>query len=237
MEAFKERERSQSRGRVSTGRGGAGNIRTASQDPSLSVDDGVTIPVERGRHVHSPSPSRVTHAGRGGAGNVRSPSRDPADHQRTLEEDVLEAQLIRERRAREAGAPHSTGLGGYGNISSRSRSREPSKSKDRSPAPHGHSTGRGGAGNVAYSTDDSSTLRELDEHDETVRGSYDARGREGLTSTGKVGAGNMRPVPDISIINLEDRGTAPHVIENNGEHGRTSGSFFVPFLLLPSSRG
>jgi len=171
-----------------------------------NVDDGVTVPVERGRHINTPSPSRVTHAGSFfllslfhcrvfhscpqkhrwltfspfsslsyrpvrpmstrslsallnelssplseltlsllllpfpssliteeepvtlGKSSVlprknhleqadlsslhenRSPSRDPADHQRTLEEDILEAQLIRERRAREAGAPHSTGL-------------------------------------------------------------------------------------------------------------------------------
>ena len=162
-------------------------------------------------------------------------------------------------------------------------------------------SGRGGAGNVAYSTDDSSTLRELDEHDESVRDSYEARGREGgLTSTGKVssspptlplqnlkliifprlflhlrrsrevrplsfsslfssrlfptrskltplpispfllssfvftGAGNMHPIPDISTINLQDRGTSPHVVEN-GEYGRTSGSSRIPLLYLPRS--
>ena len=40
---------------------------------------------------------------------IRSPSRDPADRARTLEEDALEAQLVRERRAADVGKIRSSG--------------------------------------------------------------------------------------------------------------------------------
>ena len=67
-------------------------------------------PVTLGKSSVLPRKNHLEQADLSSLHENRSPSRDPADHQRTLEEDILEAQLIRERRAREAGAPHSTGL-------------------------------------------------------------------------------------------------------------------------------
>lgn len=60
----------------STGRGGAGNIRSPSIGGARAEED-VGSPA-RGREPVS-QVDRVTHVGRGGAGNIRSPSREPRD--------------------------------------------------------------------------------------------------------------------------------------------------------------
>lgn len=60
----------------STGRGGAGNIRSPSIGGARAEED-VGSPA-RGREPVSQA-DRVTHVGRGGAGNIRSPSREPRD--------------------------------------------------------------------------------------------------------------------------------------------------------------
>jgi hypothetical protein len=102
-----------------------------------------------------------------------------------------EAQLVRERREREAGLPQSTGRGGVGNIA-RSRSRS------RGPVPDGedfhhhnsslHSTGKGGLGNmysVGESKEELAKLRALDEEDEAVRRSYERRHADDPVFSGK----------------------------------------------------
>ncbi|KAF9074997.1 hypothetical protein BDP27DRAFT_97469 [Rhodocollybia butyracea] len=67
-------ERSLSRGRqlISSGRGGMGNMHTASVDsrPQTGPDD---LSITRGRDL-AINPDRVLSIGRGGAGNIRSPS-------------------------------------------------------------------------------------------------------------------------------------------------------------------
>ena len=89
-------DRSESRGRepiVSTGRGGAGNLRASSRTRSAYEHD--VEDERRGRSSHA-TPPKAVHAGRGGVGNVRSPSRDPGDLRNQQAEQQLEARLQRE---------------------------------------------------------------------------------------------------------------------------------------------
>ncbi|QRW17739.1 class I glutamine amidotransferase-like protein [Rhizoctonia solani] len=129
-------DRSRSRGREfqSTGRGGAGNF-VRSESVSRTREDGVGQ--ERGREILPAS--KVTHSGRGGAGNIRSPSRDPEadiralshereiieDHRRTEEGQVVALNWpwwlwkhgsLRSRSREPSKAVHSSGRGGFGNI-------------------------------------------------------------------------------------------------------------------------
>ncbi|KZV78507.1 hypothetical protein EXIGLDRAFT_847474 [Exidia glandulosa HHB12029] len=158
-------DRSQSRGRdreplVSSGRGGAGNIRPSSTSRDARPLDGPDdFSVTRGREL--PTSHTVTHSGRGGAGNVRSPSRDPESERRVL---AAEHERIVERLREEEHLPHSSGRGGAGNIA-RSRSRDgPARTlvgtgtgTTTHPSTHPHAqhehvpnTGRGGYGNIVH---------------------------------------------------------------------------------------
>ncbi|KAL7410358.1 hypothetical protein BDY24DRAFT_418089 [Mrakia frigida] len=185
-------DRSRSRGRepmVSTGRGGAGNLRSLSQTGLR--DSSNETSVERGRHVEVRPTNTPTHSGRGGSGNVRSPSRDPADRARTIEEDALEAQLVRERRAADAGRIRSSGRGGQGNfVGGESLERSVSRERERAKGAS-VKNGRGGAGNWGVAEEGRDDLRTLEEEDDRVRHHY-AESRAGFPqSYGKGGAGNI----------------------------------------------
>jgi len=140
--------RSQSRGRealISSGRGGAGNIRPASRDPVARVKGPDDLSPTRGRELPVIG-DHFTHTGIGGSGNVRTPSRD------TVGERKYVAGV--EKYAREhhdPNAPISHGRGGYGNVTrSPAASRSPTRTSqetNHAPAPV-HTFGHGGAGNV-----------------------------------------------------------------------------------------
>ncbi|KAL5478663.1 hypothetical protein ACEPAI_1940 [Sanghuangporus weigelae] len=124
--------------RFSTGRGGAGNIKTTpehSQSRERSLSPGVDRSLSRGRALHS--------TGRGGAGNITA---EP------LQEETVD-ELERRARSPDAHHPgelHSSGRGGLANVTTLSSP----------PVEHIHegheegegtgiiSYGRGGAGNI-----------------------------------------------------------------------------------------
>ncbi|KJA13777.1 hypothetical protein HYPSUDRAFT_209258 [Hypholoma sublateritium FD-334 SS-4] len=122
---------------TSTGRGGLGNIRQASDLRLNSSADNFSP--SRGRQPFpSQAPAAIFSTGRGGAGNLRSPlAVDPSPARNPAEQDV-----VREYAAAHEGAPVSSGRGGLGNISQGS-SRAPAI-----PPAAVYSTGRGGAGNM-----------------------------------------------------------------------------------------
>ncbi|CED83533.1 Protein of unknown function DUF3602 [Phaffia rhodozyma] len=236
---FDEHSRSRSRGRsdhmISTGRGGAGNMRSSSQskDRSGAGDDTLIYQSERGRSPHLPSVERVQHSGRGGAGNIRSPSRDPKERERELSEQAYETQVIEARRREEAGRIHSAGRGGAGNMRSRSQSRD---AASRSPLPdyqHGQpdsyraaqSGGRGGYGNQYYPRDsDVEGLKKLDEEDERARASWEESHPNEIWSSGKGGAGNIQRTHtnDSAATTPEEFDEAKAII-NEGKSGHMSG--------------
>ncbi|KAJ8456959.1 hypothetical protein ONZ45_g12478 [Pleurotus djamor] len=127
-------DRSVSRGRevyTSTGRGGLGNIRHASQSRDRAEPEPV---LNRGREpAISPAFQPTYSTGRGGAGNIRSPSRDPLP---AAVNDPREAEILKQRSEEEG--VHSTGRGGLGNIN-RSRSRNPTDSTRTALSPQRHS--------------------------------------------------------------------------------------------------
>ncbi|KAG8798246.1 hypothetical protein FRC16_007639 [Serendipita sp. 398] len=171
--------RSQSRGRetyFSSGRGGAGNMRPASREPAVRGKGPDDFSPTRGRELPSIGDS-ITHTGRGGAANVRSPSKDAAG-ERAYAAEVN--QYVKDHTNPEA--PVSSGRGGYGNIDrSRSRSREPAVSRERTNV---HTYGHGGAGNVI-----SGTPAHLGAVEEDEAKAYRHSG--GVHSTGRGGAANI----------------------------------------------
>ncbi|KAG6818617.1 hypothetical protein H0H93_003418 [Arthromyces matolae] len=167
-----ETDRSQSRGRevfgFSYGRGGAGNIRSPSRDPtsplaqSVNKEEDTVIrahnaaiadgPFSSGRggagninatRSRSRGPNLVHSTGRGGAGNILSGSSE--------ETVVVELKDDAERKVHhghghDAGV-HSTGRGGAANITA---TPDPPVEHLAHAHPHGEfeSSGRGGAGNI-----------------------------------------------------------------------------------------
>jgi len=136
-------ERSVSRGReqvnyMSSGRGGAGNIRPGSRDDAsrkTGQDGPDDYSDSRGRELPAPvtEKARVVGSGRGGAGNIRSPSRDAGIESRNALRE--EAKYVREHA--NADVPMSHGRGGAGNISnsrSRSRTRDAASTTPGNPA-------------------------------------------------------------------------------------------------------
>lgn len=106
--------------KVSTGRGGAGNIRASSQSRARDEpDSGEEEARERSRER---SMDRGHNSGRGGAGNFRSVSKNPDDRLRErkiIEEDAEAENAAHERRVAEEAKTkhqHSYGRGGAGNI-------------------------------------------------------------------------------------------------------------------------
>ncbi|PCH39615.1 hypothetical protein WOLCODRAFT_141328 [Wolfiporia cocos MD-104 SS10] len=128
--------RSPSRGRDfrSSGRGGIGNIRRASQDPSgpapaANAAASRDVSIARGRERPAVEHERVRSTGRGGVGNIRSTSVARADAAPLAASELsgraaAEAEYERAvRLAREEemrAAKHSSGRGGAGNISRQS---------------------------------------------------------------------------------------------------------------------
>ncbi|EJT99166.1 hypothetical protein DACRYDRAFT_23786 [Dacryopinax primogenitus] len=159
---------------VSTGRGGAGNMVPKSQESLEQVDE------PRGRNPISTS-ERITHSGRGGAGNIRSPSRDPEARKREAAENAAEAAIVTEHAAKDTGV-HSSGRGGWGNIS---RSKSPAA--NRIPLV---SSGRGGAGNVhaVGELPDGHAIAEEDSH---VIADHKVHEHGIIHSTGRGGGGNI----------------------------------------------
>jgi len=157
-------DRSQSRGRpsyASSGRGGAGNIRSVSRNPDASatlsptaeaVEDDASNP--RGREVGVSA--KAMSSGRGGVGNIRPPNANssspvthvPAGAARSVSRsasrpaggagvgpDAYEKEVLAKRMAEAQSEVRSSGRGGAGNmVASRSRSRGPDISQSPGPA-------------------------------------------------------------------------------------------------------
>jgi hypothetical protein len=189
-------ERSTSRGRAiltSTGRGGAGNIRSPSREPIAPHTGPEDFSDTRGRDpIPSLDPNVVISTGRGGAGNIRSPSRDairvengtpegsPARSEqrgRGYDRDLIEAI----DDANDNGV-HSFGRGGAGNMSG-SPPHSKSRSRSREPA---HAGGRGGFGNIITGGPSEKVIEELDESE---RASHQQA--PGVHSAGRGGTGNL----------------------------------------------
>jgi len=148
-------------GMFSTGRGGAGNLRSPSREPIGA--SGLTAEEQEVINRHK-AEDKVVVSGRGGLGNIsssRSRSRGPA----TLV-DVPEV--------------HSTGRGGFGNVARKIGDDRIDEEERKSHAPlEGiHSTGRGGYSNMT------STPTPAVEHLVHLNDG-------GIRSTGRGGAGNM----------------------------------------------
>ncbi|KAG6856700.1 hypothetical protein H0H87_001741 [Tephrocybe sp. NHM501043] len=161
-------DRSQSRGReafnFSYGRGGAGNIRSPSRDPT-AVEPAIAEETEVIRAHVAAAAEGPFSSGRGGAGNILSNSRS---------------------RSRGPGVVHSTGRGGAGNIlpggvndtyiaDLKDERERKSFGHDSGP----HSTGRGGAANITASPDP------------PVEHAVHSRVTGEYTSSGRGGAGNI----------------------------------------------
>ncbi|PPQ76513.1 hypothetical protein CVT24_010874, partial [Panaeolus cyanescens] len=193
-------ERSTSRGRdafQSSGRGGLGNIRQASQSRDARPDSGPDdFSVTRGREPVAQNNAPLYSTGRGGAGNIRSPSRGP-----NKIVDIAEETVIRDHIAKQEDAVTSTGRGGLGNLAQRSRSRGPgadgTPGRSRSRGPDAvFSTGRGGAGNIrAGDVDKAATI---DEEERRKVGSLDGA----VHSTGRGGLANLTsgPAPGVESV-------------------------------------
>lgn len=198
-----ERSLSRGRGLQSSGRGGAGNIRT----PSMDVDRvGVASPDDfsdtRGRdpiarHLDSDA---IISTGRGGAGNIRSPSRD------AIRADVVsidsspsrssergrggyDRDLISAIDTAHDNGVHSSGRGGLGNIT-----RPDSKSRSRSRDPVVNSAGRGGAGNLYIGSPVERGILEVEENERVAH-----KHAAGMHSIGRGGVANLTPgeMPNI----------------------------------------
>jgi len=202
MFAERSTERSASRGRVSTGRGGVGNFRSPSSD--RAVDGPEDYSNTRGREpVPAGDPNVVISTGRGGRGNIRSPSREPnpilgdgfgetsslgmspersLSRGRTYDRETINS--IDE--ARDNGV-HSFGRGGAGNMTvSPHRDDSKSRSRSRSREPAAHSTGRGGAGNLFLG---GPSEKAIEEQDEAERASHSHE--PGMHSVNRGGYGNL----------------------------------------------
>lgn len=142
----------------SSGRGGAGNIRSTSISRDAHPVDGSDGPDDfsqtRGRELYVLP--KITHSGRGGAGNVRSPSRDAGTPTREERETAAHAA------ERDAELPHSSGRGGLGNIFG-------SRSRSRTRPADVHSTGRGGVGNMAHGAAGLERLEEQERREHQVK--------------------------------------------------------------------
>jgi len=174
--------------KISTGRGGAGNI---IRSPSRDIE-----PESRG-HVLSErlaAKADIVSTGRGGAGNVRSTSQ--SRERKPLPDSANQAEYEREvlRRAAEARAEvTSSGRGGIGNISgSRSRSRS------KGPGPALHSSGRGGAGNIEHGLGNAEQAEILDDAERAKHAHPN-----GIHSTGRGGVANVNLGPGPGVEHVE----------------------------------
>jgi len=192
------RSLSRGRGLQSSGRGGAGNIRSPSREVGPITPGPEDYSDTRGR-----DPIPVSHlgdavisTGRGGAGNIRSPSRDATraeivsiesspsrpeergrGQERGYDQDLISAIDI----AHDNGV-HSSGRGGLGNIS---RPNSKSRSRSRDPV---QSAGRGGIGNLYIGSPVERGILEVEEN-ERIAHKHPA----GMHSIGRGGAANLTP--------------------------------------------
>ncbi|KZT51208.1 hypothetical protein CALCODRAFT_148054 [Calocera cornea HHB12733] len=204
MDAARSRSRSRTRDLVSTGRGGAGNIVPKSAETVEGVDE------PRGRELTSTS-DRITHSGRGGAGNIRSPSRDPEARKAEAAESAAEAAVVHDHAAHDTGV-HSSGRGGWGNIS-----------RSRSPAPNRVplvSSGRGGAGNV-HAAGELPDGHAIAEEDAGVIASHKAHEHGVIHSTGRGGDGNI--VPGTPVVPEGEHAEQVHATEELEHHPHSTG--------------
>lgn len=171
---------------ISSGRGGAGNIRQSSLSrdarptPHSGPEDySDTRGRELGNTSISPTRRGLSSSGRGGAGNIRSASKDAT---------TIRAEISREREVinahREHEGPLTSGRGGYGNIEKpRSRSRSQQRTSLDTTA-----TGRGGYGNIV----EGHVGHDLERLDEEERRLHHLRhSEEEVHSSGRGGQGNI----------------------------------------------
>jgi len=208
-------ERSTSRGRVLTGRGGVGNFRSPSTDRAVNGPEDYSDP--RGRDlIPAGDPDAVISTGRGGRGNIRSPSREPVQGDGfgdTASLGVSPARSLSRGRsrtydhesiisidsARDNGV-HSFGRGGSGNMTV-SPQRDDSKSRSRSREPAAHATGRGGVGNLYLG---GPSEKVIEEQDEAERASHSHE--PGMHSVNRGGYGNLT----ASGVPYSKDGVNPH---------------------------
>jgi len=159
-------------GVTTTGRGGAGNLRSPSRDARAAVEEAIRIEGQYVKEREANQGEQIYSTGRGGAGNMsrsRSRSRDPS--LATTSPSGLS----------------STGRGGFGNLTSDGRpsvelsklEEEDRKNVDHRDGPVQHSAGRGGYGNQAAG-DAPARERQHIQHDV-----------QAYTSGGRGGAGNI----------------------------------------------
>jgi hypothetical protein len=193
MSVASERSTSRGRGLQSTGRGGAGNIRSPSRDPIEPTPGPEDYSDPRGRDpIPSRDPGLVTSTGRGGAGNIRSPSRDAIRAENGTPDASPSRSEVRGRgydrdlieaidNANDNGV-HSYGRGGAGNMTG-SPAHSKSRSRSREPA---HTGGRGGYGNAHVG---GPSEKIIEEQDESERASH--QHPPGVHSVGRGGTGNL----------------------------------------------
>ncbi|KAN0139328.1 hypothetical protein V8E53_002829 [Lactarius tabidus] len=219
-----ERSLSRGRGVQSSGRGGAGNIRSPSRDVDRSVASADDYSDTRGRDplpAHHLNDDVIMSTGRGGRGNIRSPSRDPVlsdtitidssparsqERGRGYDRDLISAI----DSAHETGVI-STGRGGLGNIT-----RPDSKSRSRSRDPV-NSSGRGGAGNLYIGDPVENRILEVEENERAAH-----QHPAGMHSTGRGGVANLTPegVPYIEKLGPNHpHATHNHDHESSGRGG------------------
>jgi len=206
-----ERSLSRGRGLQSSGRGGAGNIRSPSGDRVAAAPDDFSD--TRGRDPINVRylDDNVISTGRGGAGNIRSPSRDSPRQGAdivSINSSPSPSRVGAEQRGRgydrdlisaidteiDTGV-QSTGRGGLGNII-----RPDSKSRSRSRDPV-NSSGRGGAGNLYIGSPVEKGILEVEENERAAH-----QHPAGVHSTGRGGVANLTP----GEVPYTDRGVNPH---------------------------
>ncbi|KZO98687.1 hypothetical protein CALVIDRAFT_478337 [Calocera viscosa TUFC12733] len=213
------RSRSRTReGLVSTGRGGAGNMVPKGSEALQPGDE------HRGREVNSTS-ERITHSGRGGAGNIRSPSRDPEVRKHEAEETAADAAVVHDHAAHDTGV-HSSGRGGWGNIS-----------RSKSPAPNRVpmvSSGRGGAGNV-HAPGELPDGHAIAEEDASIIASHKAAEHGAIHSTGRGGDGNI--IPGTPTVPESEHAEQLHAVEELEHNPHSTGRGGAGNIVGDEERG
>ncbi|KAH9918713.1 uncharacterized protein BXZ73DRAFT_52815 [Epithele typhae] len=191
----------------SSGRGGVGNIRKPSKDvdPTAVQPDEPLSPV-RGREAAIQG-ERAKSSGRGGMGNIRSGSKARAIYQvsenhpqtaalvATYSNSMAdyERSVVQHSQDTANARAHSSGRGGVGNITSKSKSDSESRSRSRV-------AGRGGAGNLhAGASVDPEHLARLEQQERLMYAHM-----QGSHSTGRGGRANITNLPEPSSPHSHD---------------------------------
>jgi len=226
-------ERSLSRGRASgglqsSGRGGAGNIRSPSREPANGGPGPEDYSDTRGRDpIPSGDPSVIISTGRGGRGNIRSPSRDGVRGDASREASLARSEQRGRGYDREliatidnANDPgvHSFGRGGTGNMSGSPPSSQ-SRSRSREPI---HAAGRGGVGNIHAGGPSEKVIEELDESERAAHlhpAGVHSSGRGGIANLGSAKVPHLEGAGDPHGAN-HPRTSHEHDSESHGRGGR-----------------